>query len=96
MLAGALASGSAIYVRQVKGRGQTKCHPRSSRSGVGHGANNPTTEKCTVTKPATPRPRWVDNIKIDRREIGWYGLDLGQDRGQWRALVNKVMNLRVP
>jgi hypothetical protein len=47
----------------------------------------------------TPRRRWVDNIKIGIREIGWDGLDwidLAQDRDQWRALVNTVMNLRVP
>jgi hypothetical protein len=46
-----------------------------------------------------PRRRWVDNIKMDPREIGWSGmdwLDLAQDRDQWRALVNAVMNLRVP
>jgi hypothetical protein len=46
-----------------------------------------------------PRCRWVGNIKIDFREIGWDGmdwLDLSQDMGQWRALVNAVMNLRVP
>jgi hypothetical protein len=46
-----------------------------------------------------PRRRWVDNIKIDLREIGWDGVDwfdLAQDRDQWRALVNTVMNLRVP
>jgi hypothetical protein len=43
--------------------------------------------------------RWEDNIKMDRREIGWGGMgwiDLAQDRNQWRALVNTVMNLRVP
>jgi hypothetical protein len=41
----------------------------------------------------------VDNIKIDLREIGWNGMDwidLAEDRDQWRALVNTVMNLRVP
>jgi hypothetical protein len=46
-----------------------------------------------------PRRRWVDNIKIDLREIGWDGMDwidLAQDRDQWRALVNTAMNLRVP
>jgi hypothetical protein len=46
-----------------------------------------------------PRRRWVDDIKIDLREIGWDGMDwidLAQDRDQWRALVNTVMNLRVP
>jgi hypothetical protein len=46
-----------------------------------------------------PRHRWVDNIKMDLREIGWDGINwiyLAQDREQWRALVNTVMNLRVP
>jgi hypothetical protein len=46
-----------------------------------------------------PRCRWVDNIKIDLRAIGWDGMDwiaLAQDREKWRALVNTVMNLRVP
>jgi hypothetical protein len=46
-----------------------------------------------------PRRRWVDNIKIDFLEIGWGGVDwigLAQDREKWRALVNAVMNLRVP
>jgi hypothetical protein len=40
----------------------------------------------------------VDNIKIDLRETGWNGTDwieLAKDRGQWRALVDMVMNLRV-
>jgi hypothetical protein len=46
-----------------------------------------------------PRRRWVNNIKMNLREIGWDGMDwidLVQDRDQWRALVNAVMNLRVP
>jgi hypothetical protein len=45
------------------------------------------------------RRRWVDNIKTELREIGWDGLDwidLAYDRDQWRALVNMVMNFRVP
>jgi hypothetical protein len=45
------------------------------------------------------RCRWVDNIKIDLREIRWDGIDwidLTQDRDQWRALVNTVMNFRCP
>jgi hypothetical protein len=43
--------------------------------------------------------RWVDNTKMDLREIGWGAvdwLDLTQDRDQWRALVKTVMNLPVP
>jgi hypothetical protein len=42
---------------------------------------------------------WVDNIKMNLREIGWDGgdwIDLTHDRDQWRALVNAVMNLRLP
>jgi hypothetical protein len=46
-----------------------------------------------------PKCRWVDNIKMDLREIGWDDIDwidLAQNMDQWRALVNTVMNLRVP
>jgi hypothetical protein len=43
--------------------------------------------------------RWVDNIKMDLREIGWDGMDLidlAQNRDLWRSLVSTVMNLRFP
>jgi hypothetical protein len=46
-----------------------------------------------------PRGTWVDNIKMDLREVGCDGMDwidLAQYRDRWRALVNAVMNLRVP
>jgi hypothetical protein len=46
-----------------------------------------------------PRRRWKDNIKMDLRERGWSDMDwidLAQDRDQRRALVNTVMNIRVP
>jgi hypothetical protein len=39
-----------------------------------------------------PRHKWVDNIKMDLRVIGWSAMDwidLAQDRGQWRALVTR-------
>jgi hypothetical protein len=61
--------------------------------------------RLLVGKPEGKRPvgrpsrRWVDNIKMDLLEIGWGGVDwvgLGPDRDKWRALVNTVMNLRVP
>jgi hypothetical protein len=46
-----------------------------------------------------PRSRWVDNIRIDLGEVGWGDVDwigLAKDRNRWRALVNSVLNLRVP
>jgi hypothetical protein len=61
--------------------------------------------RILMGKPEGKRPlekrrrRWMGNIKIDRTEIGWDGMDwidLAQDRNQWRALVNTLMNLRFP
>jgi hypothetical protein len=46
-----------------------------------------------------PRRRWEDNIKMYLQEVGWGGMvwiEMAQDRDRWRALVNAVMNLRVP
>jgi hypothetical protein len=46
-----------------------------------------------------PRRKWVDNIKVDLTEIGWDGvdwIDMAQDKEQWKALVNTVLNLWVP
>jgi hypothetical protein len=64
-----------------------------------------TADRILVGKPEglrpleRPRRRWVDNVKMNPRERGCNGkdwIDLDQDRDQWRALVNTVMNLRVP
>jgi hypothetical protein len=61
--------------------------------------------RLLVRKPEGKRPlgrqrlRWMDNIKVDLLEIGLSVVDwisLAQDRYRWRALVNSVMNLRVP
>jgi hypothetical protein len=61
--------------------------------------------KLLVGKPEEKRPlgrprrRWVDNIKMDLREIGWDvmdWIDLAKDRDQWRGLVNTIMDLRIP
>jgi hypothetical protein len=46
-----------------------------------------------------PRSRWVDNIRMDLGEVGWGDVDwigLAKDRNRWRAVVNLVLNLRVP
>jgi hypothetical protein len=46
-----------------------------------------------------PRPRWEDNSNMNLREVVCGGMDwieLARDRDMWRALVNAVMNLRVP
>jgi hypothetical protein len=61
--------------------------------------------RLLVGKPEGKRPlgrpkcRWVDNIRMDLGEVGWGDvdwIDLAQDRNRWRALVNSILNLRVP
>jgi hypothetical protein len=61
--------------------------------------------KLLVGKPEGKRPlgrsrrRWADNIRKDLGEVGWGDVDsigLAKDRNTWRALVNSVLNLRVP
>jgi hypothetical protein len=61
--------------------------------------------RLLVGKPEGKRPlgrqrrKWEDNIRMDLGEVGWDDVDwigLAQDRNRWRALVNSVLNLRVP
>jgi hypothetical protein len=61
--------------------------------------------RVLVGKPEGKRPlgrtrhKWEDNIMMDIQEVGCGGMDwieLAQDRDRWRALVNVVINLRVP
>jgi hypothetical protein len=60
------------------------------------------TYRILVGKPERKRPlgrpgrRWVDNIKMDLRTDGVDWMDMAQDRDKCRALVNTVLNLRVP
>jgi hypothetical protein len=57
-------------------------------------------EKSEGRRPLRrPRRRWLDNMRTDLVEVGSCDMDwigLAQDRSRWRALVNSVLNLRVP
>ena len=85
-------------VRVVKSR-RMRWAGHVARMGEGRGVH-----RVLVGKPegkrtlGRPRRRWEDNIKMDLREVGGGGdwMELAEDRDRWRALVNTVMNLRVP
>ena len=71
-----------------------------ARMGEGRGVYRVLVGKPEGKRPlGRPRLRWEDNIKMGLQEVGCGGMDwieLAQDRDRWRALVNAVMNLRVP
>jgi hypothetical protein len=71
-----------------------------ARVGEGLGAYKVLVGRPEGKRPlGKPRRRWEDNIKMDLREIGIDGANwirLAQDRVQWRAFVNTVMNFGVP
>jgi len=67
--------------------------------GEGRGVHRVLVGKPEGKRPlGRPRHRWEDNIKMDLWEVGGGGdwMELAQDRNRWRALVNMVMNFRVP
>ena len=69
------------------------------RMGKGRGVHRVLVGKPEGKRPlGRPRRRWEDNIKMDLQEVGGGGdwTELAQDKDWWRALVNTVMNFRVP
>jgi hypothetical protein len=90
---------SPNIIRMIKSRSM-RWAGHVARMGEMRNAHRILVGKPEVKRPlGRPRCKWVDNIKMDLGEIGWDGRDwieVAQDRDQWRALVNTVMNLRVP
>jgi hypothetical protein len=90
---------SPSIIRMIKSR-RIKWAGHVARKGEKRNAYRILVGKPEGKRPLDgPRRRSVDSIKMDLREIGWYGMDwidLAHNRDQWRALVNTVMNLRVP
>jgi hypothetical protein len=90
---------SSSIIRKIKSR-RMRWAGHVARMGEKRNAYRLLVGKPEGKSPLTgPRCMWVDNIKMDLLEIGWGGVDwigLAQDRDKWIALVNAVMNLRVP
>jgi hypothetical protein len=90
---------SPNIVRVIKSR-RMRWAGHVARMGEGRGAYRVLVGRPEGERPlGRPRRRWEDNIKMDLREIGIDGanwIQLIQDRVQWRAFVDTVMNLRVP
>jgi hypothetical protein len=89
---------SPIIIRMIKSR-RMRSAGHIARMGETRNAYRILVGKLEGKRPlGRTRRRWVDNININLREIGWDGVDwieLAQDRDQWMALVNMVMSLRV-
>jgi hypothetical protein len=66
---------------------------------IGHVARTGRSGIYIRRKETRPKHRWMDNIRMDLREIGWGDMDwidLAQDSDQWRALMNTAINLQIP
>jgi hypothetical protein len=90
---------SPNIIRVIKSR-RMRWAGHLARMGEGRGAYRILVGRPEGRKPLErPRRRWKDNIKMDLQEVGWERVNwigMAQDRDRWRALVNTVMNLRVP
>ena len=90
---------SPNIARVVKSR-RTRWAGHVARMGEGRGVYGVLVGKSEGKRPlGRPRLRWEDNIQMDLQEVGCGSMDwieLAQDRDRWRALVNVVMNFRVP
>jgi len=90
---------SPNIVRVIKS-GRMRWAGHVARTGEERGVYRVLVGKPEGKRPlGRPRGRWVDNIRMDLKEVGcgyidWIGL--AQDRDRWRTLVSAVMNLRVP
>jgi hypothetical protein len=90
---------SPSIIRMIKSR-RMKWAGHVARMGENRNAYRLLVEKPEGKRPlGRPRRRWVDNIRMDLGEAGWSYVEwigLAKDRNRWRALVNLVMNLRIP
>jgi hypothetical protein len=90
---------SPSIIRIIKSR-RMRWASHVARMGEKRNAYRLLVGKPEVKRPlGRPRRRWVDNIRIDLGEVGWgdvHWIDLAKDRNRWRAVVNSVLNLRVP
>jgi hypothetical protein len=89
---------SVNIIHVIKSR-RLRCAGHVARMGERRGAYRVLLGNPEGRRPlGGPRRRWGDNIKMDHLEVGcgmdW--IDLAEDRDRWRAVVNAIMNLRIP